>query len=304
MTAPFPAALAVAAALAASSCSRPWDDPSDLGSGTRLICTFDHLGVVEEDRAIESVKRTIADRFDVLGIRDLRIRTRPGRRMVEVQVPAAAGSRELERLRRLCERQGILDIAPVAPPEEQTPARIAEVRKAEEAYRSALEEWAAGMQARRADARAEGKREPEPIRPVRPDRMVRARTGSGEAGGSPPAMVLQDLGPNPLNRMWIRDATVRRDGAGRPAIDLALTEEGVARFAPFEGRLVAVLGDGGILFLARMAGGGVDRATLAGDFSEDEARDFVVLLMGGSFMAAPDSIDETPIGSPPPGGKR
>src|SRR5262245_56927167 len=107
--------------------------PKRPSEGTELIYALDLSRFSAEQGGptpADQVKTVVANRLDIYGLKEFAVDVKDGDR-ISVLLPVKVASAELEAIRPIIEKPGILQFVLVAPDSEQTKARVQEVLEAE-----------------------------------------------------------------------------------------------------------------------------------------------------------------------------
>jgi len=269
-----------------------------LTSGTELVYQIDP----GRPELLGPVRGILTSRLEFDGVREFWVETRDPDRVV-VQVPGTPESVENGFLRKLIEGTGDLRLALVAKDEVQTPERIGVIREEERRYDEAVREIAG-----RADRGA-----PAPPHPVEPKYIARPFVERDDGSDGPRYREVKNRWGNLLTVLendagfWVDGSYLTRaseivDANGLPALAFGFNQDGAARLAALSGanvgRNLAIVFEGQIRQMARIASRLYDTAQLTGHFSPDEVRAMVSILRGGSLPAKLNLLSKTAIGKP------
>ncbi|MEM7261439.1 MAG: protein translocase subunit SecD, partial [Planctomycetota bacterium] len=278
----------------------------DLRGGTELRYELD-LSQITENRAgvAAEVKDIIQRRLDSYGLKELSIAIENGTNLV-VQLPGSDAD-SVKRIKKQIENAGALAFHIVAASNHQTPTSITNYRKQEDDYLRARAQWVKDYVAwedRKAAGTTAAGEQPPKLSAQEPKYVVRKQRNKDKDGVVTFSTVVLENDEDQVvdgSRVDSSKIAYTMGDNGFPAVAFSMKSEGAAEFGDLTGRNtnrnLAIVLDGVVQSAPNIRSKISNNGTITGDFSDEEVKDLITTLRGGSLEAKPIPVSESTVGS-------
>ena len=292
----------------------------DLQGGTSFLLEVDTEKL--EGRALDDVKERaleiIRNRVDALGIAEPIIYAETGNNRIVVQMPGLSID-NIQRTRDIIKKAAFLEFRMVHPKNDELIAKVYESGKVPPGYSITREDEVIGTQVRthtylkRDESKDQGlswDKIKERVRtfqsPAGYEFMLRKVDINGKTVFEP--YYVSRRRARELTGEYVKDASIERDQINRPYVILEFDGKGAKKFAsvtqdyapggqknpnPQDRRYLAIILDGALYsapYIREPIFGG--RASITGDFTEQEAQDLSLVLRAGSLPVPINIVEE------------